>query len=335
MQQQEDESDVESGGVKGPSTGPQQGLETLLAELADVARPISASKLVRLSDLRRTGVQVFSEGWLEIPDPRRLEVVSKLVDLAEDNVELDFTPLFRRLLTDEDARVRSQAIAGLWECQERSLIEPLVRLLTDDSEESVRAAAAQGLGRFVLMAETAKLLERDSQRIASVLLEVIDNDSETIEVRRRAIEAVAPMGIPRVREIIKQAYESDDTTFKASAIYAMGLTCDPDWLPTVLKEAGSDDPEMRYEAAVALGEIGEEETAHRLGLLVKDDDLMVQAAALNALGNMGGPAAKRLLNNALESDDPRIVELADLALKSADFDQVEPMNYQGFSRGRS
>ena len=322
----ESEVGVERGGVP-------KGLAPLMRELADPARPISTSKLVLFSDLSVRAVQVFSEGWLEMPDARRLETISKLIDLGEDNVELNFAPVFRRLLLDDSAEVRTKAISGLWECDERSLIEPLVRLLEEDGAESVRAAAAQALGRFVLMAETGKLLKRDGERISAILLATLESEEETIEVRRRAIEAIAPMSLPGVPDIIRTAYESDIAGFKSSAIYAMGLTCDTDWLPTILAETKSDDPEMRYEAAVALGEIGEEETAHILGQMVNDEDPLVQAAALNSLGNIGGPAAKRILNNALAHDDPRIAELAEQALASADFDD-EPAHFPGYGGER-
>ena len=312
-------------------TGVSEGLEALTAELADLARPISTAKLVQFSDLSGVSLQVFSEGWLDIPDARRLDIASKLIDLAEDNVELNFAAVFRRLLTDGEPQIRAKAIAGLWESQERFLIEPLIHLLTDDPEEAVRAAAAQALGRFIVLAETAKLSERDGDRVAKVLFDVVDGGEEAVEVRRRAIESLAPLTDERVPDLIREAYGSDIPGMRASAVYAMGLTCDAGWLPLLLEEADSDDPEMRYEAAVSLGEVGEEETAHRLGQLMHDEDAMVQAAAITALGNIGGPAAKRILSMALESEDAHIVELADAALKAAELDD-EPLRYPWFER---
>ncbi|MBF8299534.1 MAG: hypothetical protein HW397_583 [Dehalococcoidia bacterium] len=304
-----------------------------MSELVNPGRPVSASKLTQLADLTPDGVRIFSEAWPSIPPERRTDVIAKIVDLGEDNVELDFSALFRRLLDDEDADIRVKAIDGLWESQERPLIDPLVRLLRTDPEEAVRCAAAQALGRFALLAETGKLLPRDKERLASVLLAVIDGVEETVEVRRRAIEAISPLSMARVPEIIREAYESELPNLRASAIYAMGLTCNADWVDILLDEIDNDDPEMRYEAAVALGEIGNEETASKVGLLVDDPDPLVQAAALNALGNMGGELAKRLLTQAARNDDPRIAELADEALRSLDFED-EPQSFPGYSGRR-
>lgn len=304
-----------------------------MGELADTGRPVSASKLVQLSELTPEGVRAFAEGWESVAPDRRTEIVSKIVDLAEDNVELDFAALFRRLLKDEDPGIRVKAIDGLWENQERSLIDPLTRLLTTDPEDLVRCAAAQAMGRFALLAEMGKLFGRDKDRLAAILLRVIDNVEETVDVRRRAIEAVAPLTLDRIPEIIREAYESELPNLRASAIYAMGLTCNPDWIDLLLDELDNDDPEMRYEAAVALGEIGEEEPAPKVALLIEDTDPLVQAAALNALGNIGGEVAKRLLEQAVRHDDPRIVELAELALRSLDFED-EPKTFRGYSGRR-
>jgi HEAT repeat protein len=310
-----------------------KALEEFLTEMADPRRPVSAAKLARLSDLGVANLRLFSESWASIPEARRVELAAKLVELAEDNVELNFGPIFRKLLNDEHPAVRVQAINGLWETQERTLIEPLVRMALDDPDEAVRAGATQALGRFALLASTGKLLERDVQRIGDVLLDLIDNEDETVEVHRRAVEAIAPLELSRVPEIIREAFESDIPEMRASSLYAMGLTADPDWVATLLHELSNPDAEMRYEAVTALGEIGEEDTAERLSRLIDDEDSMVQAAAINALGNMGGRVAKRLLEEASRSADPSIAELADAALANLEYEE-EPPRFPGYGGER-
>lgn len=295
-----------------------KNLETLFEELANPAAPVASARLVQLSDLEPSEAGAFAERWLEVPTERRRDVVSRLIDLAEDNIELNFNTVFRKLLHDEDDEVRVKAILGLWECEERSLIEPLVRLLLQDPEEPVRSTAALALGRFAVLAETGRLLKRDFERLAAVLLGVIDDQDEAIEVRRRALEAIAPMTLPRVPDIIRAAFESGEPKARASALFAMGRTCNVEWLPTLLAELESDDPEMRYEAAIALGEIGDEDVAPRIAALLRDPDASVQAAAINALGQIGGPVAKAVLARTLHDDDPRLAELAEAALRSAE-----------------
>ncbi len=191
-------------------------LEKLLEELTSPGAPIAASRLVQLSALGPEEARYFTEGWLEVPAERRRAIASKLMDLSEDNVELDFSPIFRKLLHDDDEQVRVTAISGLWECEERALIEPLVHLALNDPDEAVRGAAAQALGRFALLAETGKLLKRDFERLAKVLLGIINDEDETLEVRRRAIEAIAPMSISQVPDLIRNAFEDGEPKLRAS-----------------------------------------------------------------------------------------------------------------------
>ena len=296
-------------------------LEKCLEELADSEKSVANSSLVHLSDLSPEAMDAFKAAWGGSSPDRRRKVVVMLVELAEENVELDFTAIFRLALSDEAAEVRAAAVSGLWECEERALIDPLMCLLKSDPAEEVRAAAAQGLRSFAVLAETGKLPERDGARIGNGLLAVIDNPEESLEVRRRAIEAVAPLTLPRVPEVIQQAYESDEEEMKASALYAMGCTCDQRWLPTLLNELENGDPQMRYEAAVALGEMGDEEAVPDLVFLINDPDSQVQAGAIEALGGIGGPVARKALAQAMENPDRHIQESAEAALQALALDE--------------
>ena len=116
-----------------------------------------------------------------------------------------------------------------------------------------------------------------------------------MEVRRRALEAAAPLSPPEVNEAISEAYQSHDSKLRAGAIYAMGQNCNPSWLPMLLKELADPSVEMRYEAAIACGELGAEEAVSYLAELINDEDVEVQLAAIQALGKIGGSVAKECL----------------------------------------
>ena len=300
-------------------------LEKCLEELPSPDKPISSSRLLHLSNLAPEEMLAFVEAWAAMGTERRRKTIchARRAGRGQCGAGLQ-RHLPAHTLTDDDAEVRANSISGLWECEERSLIDPLIRLMNDDPEEHVRGVAAQALGRFALLAETGKLLERDHGRISDALLAVIDGDGETLEVRRRAIEAVAPMSIPRVLELITEAYHQGEPKLRASAIYAMGFNCDPKWLPILLAELENEDTEMRYEAVGALGQIGEEDAVPRLAPLIRDSDAEVQAAAVAAVGSIGGPVAKTVLNEALENADPVVQELAKAALQSMGFSEDPP-----------
>lgn len=296
-------------------------LEDYLDELGRLEEPLITSKLGDLSALSAEEFELFWRAWARIAAERRQQIVSRLVDLAEDNFELNFDDIFQACLFDDDAEVRARAIDGLWECEDRSLIAPLVHLLRKDGEMRVRAAAATALGRFALLAEYGKLLTRDVANVDSSLLATIDDEAEDTEVRRRAIEAISPRNLPQVKAIIRQAYQGDDPRLRFSAVFAMGRNCDPAWLPELLDELSSADPEMRYEAARACGELGDEQAVPQLIELVSDNDMEVSFAAIEALGRIGGSTAKQELEECSHSDDELIRQAAQEALEEVQFEE--------------
>ena len=303
-------------------------LEKYLRELAQGSRPLKHVGLVRLSGLVPEEVDQFRREWAASFDPEaKQEVLTRLVETAEDNVEVDFNAVFRCCLDDTDSVVREKAVSGLWECDDRQLVQPLIKLLQEDPAEEVRAAAAMVLGKFAALAETGKILSRDGLRIEEALLGVIENHGEPVEVRRRAIEAIALFNSPRVRQLILEAFESDDPRLRRSAVYAMGRSGFPQWLETILQQLQSDDSAMRYEAANACGELGEVEAVPYLASLTQDDDVQVQLAAVHALRAIGGRMARRVLLGCAKSSDEVLREAAQEALQDVDVEE-DPIGFR-------
>jgi HEAT repeat protein len=289
-------------------------IEETLAELSDSRKPLLNARLARLSNLSSRELDTLKQAWPMIDTKRQRQIVQRLVTLAEDNLELNFDGIFKYGLKDPDAEVRRQAIEGLWESEETSLIGPLIRLMEQDSSEKVQAAAATALGKFALLAEHGKLRSDHAQRIEKALLATASAKDKPVEVQRRALEALAPLSLPEVKAVIMAAYKSSDSRFKVSSIYAMGRNCDLDWLPILLIELDNTDAEVRYEAAGACGELGEEAAVPALIGLVSDPDIDVRMAAIQALGKVGGAKAKECLQRCLNNTNEAIRETARHAL---------------------
>ncbi len=289
-------------------------VEETLAELAGSDRPLSSSRLVNLSKLNSEEEKLFEQAWVRVRPELRRQIVHQLVELAEDNVELDFDSIFRYCLEDADAGVRSEAIEGLWESEDASLISLLVELLEQDGSPEVQVAAATGLGRFALLAEFGKVRANYKSKLEQSLLEAVGDKTRSVAVRCCSLEAVASLSLPRVREAIREVYESDVPELKLSAIRAMGGNCDSSWLPILLDELASPDAEVRFEAAEACGEIGEEEAVPYLIQLVDDLDSGVALAAIQALGKIGGSEAKRCLEQCLNDPEELVRRAAAQAL---------------------
>ena len=301
-------------------------LDTYIAELGEESNPVKRSGLLQLSSLTREDTHDFRRLWRRVGRERRREVLAALLELSEDNLELDFSAIFRACLSDECELVREQATRGLLESDDRAIIRPLIGLLKDDPAANVREAAAITLSQFADLAQQGKLMTRDEQRIREALLAVIARPNEDQGVLRRAIEAAGSFDTRETSDIVRAAYESANSAMRQSAIYAMGRSSNSNWLPIVLRELNAVDPAIRYEAANACGLLGGESTIPQIAALIEDEDIEVQCAAAIALGNIGGPTAKLALRRAVEIGDDALTEAAAEALENLEFDE-DPLGF--------
>jgi HEAT repeat protein len=297
----------------------------LISGLLSSDRPVTSSELLCLSGLGREELKFFELKWAEVSPARKCEIISHLVHLSETDFGLDFTAVFVCCLNDADEVVRLRAIQGLEGEDNYLLIAPLVRCLKQDSSVRVREAAATALGSFAMLAERGKMSPHYTDMVYEALLDVLNDEQEPVQVRRRALEAISPFSQPRVKELIERAYREGGAEFKLSAIYAMGRNCDLVWLDYLLDELESDDAAVRYEAANACAELGAEEAVPQLLRLVEDTDTQVQEAAIRALGEIGGGDAKRALTRLLRSQEPRIRQAAEAALEELRLNE-EPLS---------
>jgi hypothetical protein len=302
-------------------------IEKIIAELNKNDKSPPNSRLAELSNMNLEEQKLFIQSWQKIEPKLRRQIVHRLVELTEDNLELNFDSIFKFCLNDQDEEVRCSAIEGLWENEEASLIDPLINLLEKDGSDKVQAAAARALGKFAILAECKKLRPSHMSRIQKALLAVIRDKNKPAEVSRRALEAVAPISLPEVKTVIMEAYKSPNSILRISAIYAMGKSCDPSWLPILLREMDNADAEMRYEAAGACGELEEESAVPGLIRLINDDDADVQMAAIQALGKIGNTQAKECLKQCLESNNEVVRQSAGEALSELEA-MEDPLSFR-------
>ncbi len=260
--------------------------EFFLESIADPTEHISAADFHEISDLSPEELGQFASAWFPIPIERRRSIAATMVELAEDNPELDFTAIFKMCLKSDDEPLLEIVMDGLWEMEDRSVIPGLVEVLRSQKGAETRAAAANALGRFSILAQEGKLLARDGETVHDNLMQVLEDEEEPMEVRRRSMEALAPFNTLEINQHITLAYESLDPDYRASAIFSMGRTGEANWLPLLIQELENEDPAIRYETAHACGELGEEDAVPHLILLLEDDDSQVQLSSISALANM-------------------------------------------------
>jgi HEAT repeat protein len=281
---------------------------------------VSPAGLQFLTDLTREQQAQLREFWGGLPLERRQQVTQQLVELAELSVELDFARVFKVALDDEDDQVRATAIEGLWEDESVSLLRRLFEFLEHDRSPLVQAAVMRALARFALRAVNGQLDEEWPERLRAVLLRFADDPRASLEVRRRAVEAVAVFPDDEaVQASIAAAYADRRLPMRASALYGMGRNLDLRWLDTVLQELTSREPMLRFEAARASGELGSQRAVPILIDLLDDPDREAQLAAVAALGKLGGRTAGTALRKLLHSDDEVLRDAADEALDELNF----------------
>lgn len=273
------------------------------------------AELAKLSPMTVQRAADFAAELSKQPETDRRRLVRTLVEMAEDNVELDYNDLYLRLLEDPDVEVRTRAIEGLWEDERGSTSDALIRAAREDADEAVRSTAVKALGRFTYRLALGELNDRAGGRLRAFLLESAD-PAMPLSIRRRAIEAVGYLpNDDAVPAVIREAYRSGNPGLRASAVNAMGRSSDVMWINTVLSELDSEDPEMRFEAAQAAGELEDERALPHLVRLIDDADSDVRLAAIAALGAIGGQRAREALRQLARSDDPAISHAAGMAME--------------------
>lgn len=260
----------------------------------------------------------FWPAWQAVAARRRAEIARAMVDLAEDNVDLDFGQALIWLLDDDDAEVRASAAAGLWENERPTVLRRLIELLHDDPAPAVRAAAATSLGRAAYHAQLDELDAAGAQALRTALERLLLDPRQPLEVRRRALESAGYFADEaEIQRQVGLAYASNEQLLRESALVAMGRSMLPRWLPMIAESLTSPSPALRYEAARAVGELGEEGQSllPKLAPLLNDQDSEVAFAAIWSLGQVGGDTARRLLKQIAKDGDTARRQAANDALE--------------------
>jgi HEAT repeat protein len=197
-------------------------------------------------------------------------------------------------------------------------VRPLGRLLAD-SDETVRAVAARALARIgtpeaaQILAKTlndpseltrlrmAENLERSGSLAIEPLVEILKNGKPQAQIlaarvlgNLRAVEAR-----PALREAMLGGSLAD---IRAQATLALGKIGDPEDVPGLLQASADEFWPVRAQVASSLGMIGELSTIPTLQRLTVDKEWWVRMNSSRALANMG-PVGERALAQLLESED--------------------------------
>lgn len=301
----------------------QYSLEDALQALQQfTGRSVPSAIVYGLSGITRDEATTFLRVWGQIEPAHRRHIMRVLADTAEADFELDYTSVAQMALRDEDATVREAAIDALFASEDTETMDLLIACALHDPSIDVRAAAFSALGSFILAGEFEDIAAQDAARAQDAALQCWQNEQEDIDVRRRALEALAHSSREEVYPAIMAAFQHEDRRMRISAVFAMGKSCDERWTDVVLAELDNADPEMRYEAARAAGELEIQDAVPSLKALAFSDDVEIRDVAVWSLGEIGGREAKRALEllaqDAKARNDEDLLEAVDDALANAE-----------------
>ena len=262
-------------------------------------------------------LQQLAGGDLE----RRREFLLHLIDIAGDDVAMDFTQVFTAFIHDKDYMIRSLAISGLWECERSDLIADFIGMIKNDESDTVRISAAIALGRFTMLGANGNLKQEYNDRIELTLMEIMNATDPAEELWRHCLEAVAPYNARGVEDSIKYALNSGDYLLRISGLQAASRSSKESWLQQILPHLKDSESSVRTNAAKACGELETDEAVLYLLPLIQDENEEVRMTALRSLATIGGDFVNKILSEQQDSDDEDVAEFAKRVLSGEGFEE--------------
>lgn len=228
-------------------------------------------------------------------------------------------------LSDPDRSVRNTAALAIGSQFETGLADVLVEALWAELdffvretmtwsvtrlEEATRPAvlAAAGPDRSPeVRVQALHVLSKfaNPQTVDAVLPYITDTDEAVARKARWALGRIQePQAVPHLVALLGQ-HDLEERNALTGDVAAFGAAA----VPALVEALGSDDDVVRRHAADILCYIGhpDAETAtEALGAAVEDPEAQVALAALMALGELRGEAARQKIEAAREATDPQV-----------------------------
>ncbi|MEA3349788.1 MAG: HEAT repeat domain-containing protein [Chloroflexota bacterium] len=282
---------------------PQKSLfQEILDNLQDPDANLELLHLYQLSDLEGKRLQQLQAIWGKIPVRRRRIILENMKEIITDNYLLSYEAISRIAINDDDAQTRALAAHSFFIYETEEIIPTLLHKLENDPDKDVRATCASSLGKFTYLGEIEELSSECYQKIVTCLLNIMRSTAPSI-VRRRALEALGFVAHKDVPALIEDAYQSDDTDWCVSALFAMGRSSSSRWKSKVLPMLDHHLAAIRLEAARAVGEIYIKAAIPYLIELLEDENDSIRNASIWSLSQVGGVDEADLLQQLLEYTD--------------------------------
>lgn len=295
--------------------------KTFLKALLDNGQPFPPKYLHLFSDIQSADLSSLEKIWGKVNPDRRRTILEDLESLLDADSLVCFDDFAIFALKDQDPIVRSKAIQLLWESEDAHLIPQLIYLLENDPSINVQAAAANGLGKFILLGEMDELPSGILPEIVDRLLKVLTEKKEPV-IQLRALESLGYSSRDEVIPLIEKAYNLSETNWLDSALLAMGRSANRRWENQVIEMLENPNIQIRTRATWAVGElelVSARQTLIEFAMDESEDD-EVRLAAIWSLSQLGGEDVRETLEGLMEScEDEEMAEILEESLDNLMF----------------
>jgi HEAT repeat protein len=271
-------------------------VDLLISQLAAEDLEVRRSAVVALG---RIGDSAATTGLIEV-----LSDESLAIDAANALAQIGDPKAVDGLLDligDEDASTRQAVVSALNSVIPPSMSERIIPLL-HDSDPNVRESAVKIAGYFGY---------RDA---ASALVELSRDPNE--RVRCAVIEHLPFVEDERVLDVLARAIKEETPSVRAAAARALGNMDASEAVRELIDGLSDEDVWVRYFSARALGRRRSEESVDALAKVIEKEKFNhVRIAALDSLGQIGGPRIAGIVAELVRDDDPEVVHAAKAALE--------------------
>jgi HEAT repeat protein len=207
------------------------------------------------------------------------------------------------LIGNDDVSIRQAAVSALNSVIPPSMSERIIPLL-HDPDPNVRESAVKIAGYFGYPESVGALLE-------------LSRDSDE-RVRCAAIEHLPYVEDERAFDVLVQAIKAETPNVRAAAARALGTMDTPEAVQPLIEGLSDEDVWVRYFSARALGRRRSEESVEALERVIEKENFNhVRIAALDSLGQIGGPRISEIVSGLVDDVDPDVRHAARAALEKS------------------
>lgn len=238
-------------------------------------------------------IKVFKQ---DLRDVRRASI-NTLKDMNDEGLDQFFT----EALEDSDGHVRKFAAAALGKIGDKSIFEPLLRLLGKEIYADVKEEIIKAL--FAL----------DTDRVVSCLN---DFDSYTREIACKYLRDI---------NVLFRLAEDDDLNVRLSALSSLGMLDDKKAYLRLVDALKDENAAVRKTALLTLSQIGCR--LEEILPMLEDSDVWVRIYAVKALGNSMDPEVIKYIAPMLNSSDiPLVLSAIDAISMIASYNDIDIFN---------